>query len=182
VRGILRELGLGGAVTTNNAGAGLQFLLKLAQREIIQRDIQGLLLDDADNFAVDSLGGIVSLFNNLKESGHPIVIMLAGVLPEDRWIGQLPSAVTRTLHVQRSTPMPLKMMAAVMKRMGNPLPAVIEAYQAGDKDAGKILRMIHGQTGGVFRRVRFFADLASEKSPGALTLETTEAILGQMQN
>jgi len=42
--------------------------------------------------------------------------------------------------------------------------------------------MIHGQTGGVFRRVRFFADLASEKSPGALTLETTEAILGQMQN
>jgi len=182
VRGILRELGLGGAVTTNNAGAGLQFLLKLAQREIIQRDIQGLLLDDADNFALDSLGGIVSLFNNLKESGHPIVIMLAGVLPEDRWIGQLPSAVTRTLHVQRSAPMPLKMMAAVMKRMGNPLPAVIEAYQAGDKDAGKILRLIHGQTGGVFRRVRFFADLASEKSPGALTLETTEAILGQMQN
>lgn len=182
VRSILRELGLGGAVVSNHAVAGLHYLLKLAQREITHQGINGLLLDDADNFAVDALGGIVSLFNYLKDSGHPIVIILAGVLPEERWIAQLPSAVTRTLHVQRSTSMPIKMMAAVMKRMGGPLPLLVEAFQQGDKEAGKILRLIHGHTGGVFRRVRFFSDLATEKSPGGLTLETTEAILAQMQN
>jgi type II secretory pathway predicted ATPase ExeA len=182
VRGILRELGLGGAVTSNHTVAGLHYLVKLAQREITHRNIAGLLLDDADNFAVDSLGGIVSLFNHLLEAGHPITIILAGVLPEERWIAQLPSAVTRTLHVERSGAMPLKLMAAVMKKMNGPLPAVVSAHQEGDKEAGKMLRLIHGRTGGIFRRVRFFADLASEKAPGGLTLETTEAILGQMKN
>ena len=182
VRAILLELGIGGAVTSNRTVAGLQYLLKLAMREITQRGIRGILLDDADNYAPDAIAGIVSLFNHLKESGHPIVIILTGVLPEERWIAQLPAAVTRTLHVERSAAMSLTLMAAVMKRLPAPLPALVEAHQAGDKEAGKILRLVHGQTGGVFRRVRFFSDLVAEKSPTGLSLETTEAILAQMQN
>lgn len=182
IRNILRELGLGGAVTSNNNVAGLHYLLKLALREISRRKIAAILLDDADNLALDALGGIVSLFNYLIEAGHPIVIMLAGVLPEEKWIAQLPSAVTRTLHIERSAPMSLKLMAGVMKQLGEPLAGVVSAYQEGDKEAVKVLRLIHGRTGGVFRRVRFFANLVSEKAPSVLTLEVTEAILDQMQN
>lgn len=182
VRSILLEMGLGGSVLSNRTVAGLHYLLKLAQREISQRGVKGILLDDADSYAVDTIGGIVSLFNHLKETGHPVTILFAGVLPEERWISQLPAAATRTLHIERAEAMSAKLMAAVLKKMRPPMPSLVAAYQNGNKDAGKILRLIHQSTGGVFRRVRFFSDLAAEKTPSTLTLETAEAILGQMQN
>ena len=108
-----------------------------------------------------------------------MTLIMTGVLNEDRWIGQVPAAATRTLHVEHSTVMDIAMTAAVLKKMGEPFHNLVQA-QRKDADARAALRLIHRETGGVFRRIRYFSDLASVQAEKDLTLEIVEAILKQM--
>jgi len=179
VRAILLDLGIGGAVTSTRAGAGLHYLLALAVKEIKQRKVATLLLDDADYYETDAIVGIVALFDQLREAKCPVTLIMTGVLDEDSWIGQVPAAATRTLHVEHSSLMDLRMTAAVLKQMGEPFAQLVES-QRKDPDARTALRLIHKETGGVFRRIRYFTDLASAQVGKGLTLETVEAVLEQM--
>ena len=114
VRAILLDLGIGGAVTSTRAGAGLHYLLALAVREIKQRKVSALLLDDADYYETDTVVGIVALFDQLREAKCPVTLIMTGVLNEDRWVGQVPAAATRTLHVEHSDVMDIAMTAGVL--------------------------------------------------------------------
>lgn len=181
VRAILLDLGIGGAVTSNRTVAGLHYLLKLATRELGQRNIAALLLDDADYYEPDTLLGIIALFDQLRESKSPLTLIFTGVSNESKWIGQIPAATTRTLHLTRSTVMDFAMTAAVLKHMGISFEKLVLA-QESDSKARAALRLIHKETGGIFRRVRYFADLANARNPEELTLEVVESILEQMQN
>jgi hypothetical protein len=181
VRAIMLDLGIGGAVTSTRSGAGLHYLLALAVKEIKQRKIAALLLDDADYYETDAIVGIVALFDQLREAKCPVTLIMTGVLSEDQWIGQVPAASTRTLHVEHTAMMDLAMTAAVLKHMGESLKNLVEA-QRKDDNARAALRLIHKETGGVFRRIRFFADLANDQGGNVLTLESVEAILDQMQS
>jgi hypothetical protein len=181
VRAILLDLGIGGAVTSTRSGAGLHYLLALAVKEIKRRKVAALLLDDADYYETDTIVGVVALFDQLIEAKCPVTFIMTGVLNEDRWIGQVPAAATRTLHVEHSEVMDIAMTAAVLKQMGEPFEQLVES-QRKDAVARAALRLIYKDTGGVFRRIRYFADLANAHGNRVLTLESVEAILEQMQN
>ena len=182
VRGLMVSLGIGGSIASNRSAMGLQYMLRLAVREIVQKDVRAILLDDADYLAVDSLCGLISLFDHLREANHRATVLMSGVKDSDAWIGQLPAASTRTLHVVHSEQMDLALTAAVLKKMGASLERLIIAFTKGDKDARKCLQLIQNRTNGNFRRVQFFADLILGKSHGAIKAEMVEAILDQMQS
>lgn len=181
VRALLLELGVGGAVTSNRSVAGLAYLLKLAVREMGQRNIAALLFDDADYYEPETILGLVGLFDQLKETGSPLIMILTGVANEARWLGQVPAATTRTLHIERTSVMDYAMTAAVLRHMSKRLGKIVLSEKK-DPQARSILRLIHRETGGIFRRVRFLAELVNAQADDELSQDKVEAILEQMQN
>ena len=123
----------------------------------------------------DTIGGRCRSVDQLREAKWPVTLIMTGVLNEDRWIGQVPAAATRTLHVEHSSVMDITMTAGVLKQFGEPFHNLVQA-QRKDADARAALRLIHRETGGVFRRIRYFADLASARlkriSPSKLSKQS----------
>jgi hypothetical protein len=99
VRDILVDLEVRQAV--HQRGMALPIALKLALREFTERKIGLLLLDDGDLLSIDSLQGIVSLYDYCRAKNYPLSLILAGATGSEKWIGALPAAWSRTLKVCR---------------------------------------------------------------------------------
>lgn len=180
VRAIMLDLGIGGAVTSNRSVAGLAYLLKLAQREIASTNIVAICLDDADQYSIETLEGVVRLFDQLRDVA-PVVFLMTGVAPESQWIGQIPAAATRTLHIERSEPLTQKMTGAVLKKMSAKLDGLVGADLNGNELSKGSVKAIHTHTGGLLRRLRFFSDLANADARQVLDRKAVDELLAQME-
>lgn len=159
VKDLLTELGARGGIFQNGASATLQLLVKYALHELMKKDVHTLLLDEADLWDRDALGGLVTLYDFCREKDFPIALILSGTKELNDWIGGVSAGISRTLRFHRFSSMNLKMLTAVLQEWGEPFRILIESAKKGDQDAKRNLQLIHKHSGGNMRRLRFFADL-----------------------
>ncbi len=160
-------------------GMALPIANKLALREIQDRKIGMLLIDEADLLSIESLQGMISLYDHCRTKEHPVAILLAGAKPPDKWIGALPAAWSRTLKVCRLQNLSVEMTAALYEGWGSPVAELAKAVRGKDRDAIAVLKSIHRGTGGNPRRLYFFAGLASI-DPKPLTAARVRDLCEQM--
>jgi hypothetical protein len=158
LKDILQELGC--RDTLFRHGASVQMLVKFAQRELRKRDVRAILLDEADEWALDALGGFVTLFDVLRETDTPVAAVLAGVKAPSTWIGAIPSGDSRTLRVEQFSNLTPGMMLGILKKWLPTFEALAEEYEAKNAQTRKLVTAIAKVTSGNLRRLRFFADLA----------------------
>lgn len=136
IRDLLIELGAGGSALMNGASASVQILARIAIRELSGRNIRTLLLDEADQWSLPTLSGLVSLYDLCREKDYPITLLVTGAERPERWISAVPALRSRTLHFELAANMDEALMAAVLKTWGQPLAGLITKVEAGDKAAG----------------------------------------------
>lgn len=78
-------------------GMAVPIALKLALREMQDRKIGMLLLDEADLLSIESLQGLVSFYDHCRNKEYPLAIIMAGAKDDAKWIGGLAAAWSRTL-------------------------------------------------------------------------------------
>jgi hypothetical protein len=160
-------------------GMALPIALKLALREIQDRKIGMLLIDEADLLSVESLQGIISLYDHCRAKEQAVAIILAGAKGAEKWIGALPAGWSRTLKVCRLQNLSVEMTAALYEGWGSPVAELARAVRAKDRDAVSVLKSIHRGTGGNPRRLYFFAGLAAI-DPKPLTAARVRDLCEQM--
>jgi hypothetical protein len=177
VRDILVDLEVRQAV--HQRGMALPIALKLALREFTERKIGLLLLDDGDLLSIDSLQGIVSLYDYCRAKNYPLSLILAGATGSEKWIGALPAAWSRTLKVCRLQNLTVELTCALFAGWGPPMSGLAEAVRAKNRDAIGVLRFIHKGVNGNTRRLYYFAELAA-LDPQSLTPARIKEIMAQM--
>lgn len=185
MRDILAALGCRGAIFQNGSGASLQFLARFALREFKKREIRALLLDEADTWSEETLGGVVTLFDLCREEGSPLTLILVGVNDPEQWMGGAGAGRSRTLRVEAARALDGPTMLGVMAAWApGPLRPLAERVGAGDKEARRLLRLLHRGLGGNLRRCRFFCDLlplvAAEDGGAGEGLEFNEALMNHV--
>lgn len=160
-------------------GMALPVAMKLALREIQDRKIGMLLMDEADLLSIESLQGIVSLYDYCRAKEHPVAIVMAGARGAEKWIGGLSAGWSRTLKVCRLTNLSVEMTAALFSGWGSPMTELAQGVRAKDRDAIAVLKSIHRGTGGNPRRLYFFAGLA-HLEPKPLTAARVRELCEQM--
>lgn len=182
IRDLLLELGAGGAALMNGGSASVQTLSRIAIRELSQRNIKTLLLDEADQWSLQTLSGLVSLYDLWREKDYPVTLIVAGAERPERWISAVPALRSRTLHFELSSNMDEALMAAVLKSWGEPLTALVAKVEEGEKAAQKVFTRLFKGTGGNFRRVYFFSQLAKQRPGATIDAKFIDAILAKMVN
>jgi hypothetical protein len=159
VRDILVDMEVRQAI--HQRGIALPIALRLALREFQDRKIGLLLVDEADLLAIDSLQGLISLYDYCRAKGHHVAMVCAGARTSEKWIGTLPAAWSRTLKVARIHNLSVEMTCALFQGWGSPMAELAQAVRAKNKDAIALIRTIHKGTGGNLRRLYYFAGLAA---------------------
>lgn len=160
-------------------GMALPIALKLALREFQDRRIGLLLIDEADLLSIESLQGVISLYDYCQAKGHRLALLCAGAKTSEKWIGALPAAWSRTLKVCLITNLSVEMTCALFAGWGSPMAELAQAVREKDRDAVAAIKMIHKGTGGNLRRLSFFAGLAALE-PQPLTSARVRRIAEQM--
>jgi len=180
VRDLLTEIGCGrGSLLQNGSSATLQLLVKYALHEFRKRNIRTLLLDEADLWGRDSLGGLITLYDFCRENDFPITIIMTGVLHPDQWIKNVSAALSRTLRIETVGNFDAPVMLAVLQEWGEPFLAWTKLVRAGNAEANKTARAIHKATNGNLRRMRYFADLFLLQNAD-VSRKSVEAIFAKM--
>jgi hypothetical protein len=181
VKDLLTELGARGGIFQNGASATLQLLVKYALHELTKKDIHTLLLDEADLWDREALGGLVTLYDFCREKDFPIALILSGTKELNDWIGGVSAGISRTLGFHRFSSLSLKILSAVLQEWGAPFRSFIEAAKKGDPEAKRNLQLIHKHSGGNMRRLRFFTDLFLLHEPsGAVSREAISRTFNKM--
>lgn len=181
VRDLLMHLGGRLASLRNGVTGGLQLYAKMAQAEFRKRDIRVLLLDEADLWDVSALGGLITLFDTLREAGLPLTILMVGILPPAQWLDQLSSLRSRTLRVETITPLGKETLLGVCQEWAEPFRQLAADVDAKRPAAQKLLRMIFAGTQGNLRRSRQLCDLLLMDGPQfVLSEETVSAAFKKM--
>jgi hypothetical protein len=182
IRDLLLELGAGGAALMNGSSVSVHVLSRIAIREFKQHNIRTLLLDEADQWSVQTLGGLVSLYDLCKEKEHPITLIVAGAERHERWIGALPAMRSRTLHFENSTNLDEAGMASVLKSWGEPFSGLVARVEAGENPAKRVFTRIFKGTSGNFRRLFYFTELAKQHPGQKIDTALVDAVLAKMVN
>jgi hypothetical protein len=177
VRDVLIDLEVRQAV--HQRGMALGIALKLALREFNERKIGLLLMDDADLLSIDSLQGVISLYDYTRAKNYPLSLILAGATGSEKWIGALPAASSRTLKICRLQNLTVELTCALFAGWGAPMSDLAGAVREKNVDAIRVLRFIHKNTNGNTRRLYYFAELAA-LDPKPLTAARIKEIMAQM--
>ena len=162
-------------------GISMKLLTKLAYRELQEKDIRMLLVDEADLIDTAALQGFVSLSDTCRDLRFPIAVLFSGVRDPSLWIGPIGAAESRTLQYARLSALTPELITAVFSGWGRPVAQLAEQVKAKDKDAIGTIRAIHRATKGNFRRLYFFARLAAlEHGECRLTEEVVDEIFTKM--
>jgi hypothetical protein len=181
VRDIIVHLGGRGAGFTNGATGSLQLFCKFALAEFKKRDIQTLLLDEADLWDVPALSGLVTLFDFAREQDHPVTVVMTGVEATMRWIEAVASGRSRTLRIETIEPLPRDVLLAVLREWAPPFSRLADEVNAGTKTAVRLMDRIHRGCDGNLRRSRQFTDLILMQGPEVkLTEDLIRATFGKM--
>lgn len=181
VRDLLMHLGGRLASLRNGVTGGLQLYAKMAQAEFRKRDIRVLLLDEADLWDVAALGGLITLFDTLREGGLPLTIVLTGILPPAQWLDQLSSLRSRTLRVETVTPLSKETLLGVCQEWAEPFRQLAADVDAKKPASQKLLRTIFSGTQGNLRRARQLCDLLLMQGPQfELSEQTVLTAFGKM--
>jgi hypothetical protein len=160
-------------------GMALPVALKLSLREMQDRKIGMLLLDEADLLSIESLQGVISFYDYCRSKDYRVAIIMAGARGDEKWIGALSAAWSRTLKVCRLSNLSVEMTAALFQGWGSPMTELAQAVRAKDRDAIVVLKTIHRGTGGNPRRLYFMAGLAA-LDPKPLTAARVRDLYEQM--
>ena len=177
VRDILVDLEVRQAI--HQRGMALPIALKLALRELKERKIGLLLLDDADLLSQESLQGIISLYDYCRAKAHPLSMICAGASSHEKWIGSLPAAWSRTLKVCKLQNLSVEMTCALFGGWGAPMADLAQGVREKNRDAIGAIKLIHKGTGGNTRRLYYFAKLAA-LDPQPLLNDRVREIMTQM--
>ncbi len=142
-------------------GMALPIALKLAHRELTDRKIDLLLIDEGDLMAIDSIQGIISMYDYCRHRGHRLAMILGGSKSTDKWIGGVSSAWSRTLKVCRVNNLSPEMTCAVFNGWGTPMMELSKLVKERDPSATLVLKTIHKGTGGNLRRLYYFSEMAA---------------------
>lgn len=176
------ELGAGSAMLMNGGSSSVQILSRIALREFKQRDVRTILMDEADQWSVQTLSGLLSLYDICAEKGQPITLILAGAERPEKWLGMLPALRSRTLHIEQSVNLDENLAASVLKSWSVPLADLVAKLESGDKGASRVFGRIYKGTSGNFRRLRYFAELVEVNPEMAVDMGRVEAVLAKMVN
>ncbi len=157
IKDILDSIGIRASLLPPNAT--LQSTIKLALRELHSRQIRLLLLDEADSWGLDSLEGVVSLYDWAAQRNQPISLLLAGTSDMVKWLGNYTSGLSRTLRCESFTPMSPELMLGVLREWDDRFAALASKVEAKDKEALALVKLVHKATSGSFRRLNYFARL-----------------------
>lgn len=182
IRDLLLEIGAGGAMLMNGGSASVQILSRIALREFKQLGIRTILMDEADQWSVQTLAGMLSLYDICAEKGQPITLILAGAERPEKWLGMLPALRSRTLHIEHSANLDEKLSASVLKSWSATLAELVGRLEQGDKSALRVFGKIYKGTAGNFRRLRYFAELVEVNPEMAVDMGRVETVLSKMVN
>ena len=180
IRDFLTHLGAGGAMLANGSSISVQMASKLAGRELRQRNIRAILLDEADLWTISALTGFVTMLDVLKEQGRPISVVFAGALNPEMWIGAIPSARSRILHMQVIPMLDVENTAGVLAEWHPGFAEMTKRFDDGDRLALQVFQAVHKGTGGNLRRLSFFRNIFP--SDTSITLKGVKSVLSQMVN
>lgn len=162
-------------------GLSTKILARLAHRELSEHGIQMVVVDEADLLDLPSLQGFVSGFDTCRDMGYPIAVLLGGVRNPNKWINQISAAESRTLHFHRFTILSPELIAAIFSSWGKPMDALAAKVKENDKGAAEVLRSIATGTGGIFRKVYYFASLAAmEHASEPITASVVDKVFKKM--
>jgi hypothetical protein len=162
-------------------GLSTKILARLAHRELSENGIQMVVVDEADLLDLQSLSGFVALADTCRDMGYPVAILFSGVLDPSKWINQIAAAESRTLHYHHLTPLSPEMIVAIFSAWGASLEDLAARVKEGNKEATVVLRSIANGTGGLFRKLYFFASLAAlEHAKETVTATTVDQIFEKM--
>ncbi len=181
VRDVLLHLGGRLASLRSGATGGLQLFSKMAKTEFTKRDIQTLLLDEADLWDIGALSGLVTFYDLMADAGHPLVLIITGIAPSAQWLDQLSSLRSRTLRIEMVPPLSKELLLAVLQEWAQPFRNLAEKVNGGIAASEKLLKRIERGTEGNLRRARQFTDLLLMAGPDfSLTEESVAAAFAKM--
>ena len=180
IKDVLTHLGAGGAMLANGSSVSLQMAIKLAGRELRQRNIRAILLDEADLWTLSALVGFVTLLDSLKDQGWGGTAVFAGALNPELWLRAIPAAKSRILHVQLIQALDVETTAGVLSEWNPRFAEIAKLFDDGDVSAGRLFQAIHQGTEGNLRRLDYFRDIFPCDTP--ITLKLVQRVLSQMVN
>jgi len=179
VRDLLASLGIRSSQIP--MGASLQLVSKVALREFRAQQIRLLLIDEADSWTLDSLRGLISVFDAANQADIPLSVVFAGESGLPKWLGQHGAGLSRTLQIDHFQNLPLDMTLAVLRQWGTPFQSLAEKISEKDKDSRLLAKRILQVTGGNLRRLNFFARLYLAHFPEPpITADRLEVTFAQM--
>ncbi|MFZ5807635.1 MAG: AAA family ATPase [Verrucomicrobiota bacterium] len=140
-------------------GISLPVLIRQAVTVIQKKNLGMILLDEADVLSKEALLGLITLQDVSCESNHPLVFILGGIRPHPLWIGTMSSGISRTLRIENFNHLNLENTLAVLSKWGKPFRDFIAKIEKGEVEAIRLAQLIHKNTAGNFRRLRFFTEL-----------------------
>ena len=162
-------------------GLSTKILARLAHRELSECDIRMVVVDEADLLDLPSLQGFVSAFDTCRDMGFPIAVLFGGARNPNKWINQIAAAESRTLHFHKLTILTPELIAAIFSSWGKPMDSLAARVKENDKEAIEVLRSIAIGTGGVFRKIYYFASLAaSEHASEPITASVVDQVFKKM--
>jgi hypothetical protein len=173
-------VGLGMRESLLPVGFSLQMVIKIALREFESRSLRVLLCDEADTWGVDALRGVLTMADISRQKGQPLVLILGAATDADRWLGDLPSALSRTLRFEFFENLSVEMTLSVLQEWGPVFQSFAGQVEKGDKEAVRTLKLIHKGTGGNFRKLHYFAQLFLLHNESAVSFAAATGILKNM--
>jgi len=177
---ILLEIGVGGALMMNGQATPLSLICKTAVRAFRQRNLRCLLLDEADNWTIDTLGGFVTLLDYLRDKDHPVCAILTGVQSPTSWIGAVPALDSRTLATVNGYQLSENQVAGVLCKWGGAFSGLADSYIKGEGAALNAMQTIQSATGGNLRRLNYLCSLLAASKSKSIGKDEVISVLARM--
>jgi len=180
IRDLFAEMEIGGAIVRNNSSASLQLMIKLAVREFTAQKIGCLLLDEADLWNAEALGGLISLYDVCRDKGCGFVLILAGAKSPATWMSKIPAASSRTLKIEEAPLLDANTAVAILRHWHPAFDQLRDDIEADFKPAQSAMNILHRATRGNFRKLSYFGRLFAASDATTVTPTVVRKLLKRM--
>lgn len=157
------------------------YLIALLLKEMSQRKISLLAVDEADAWSKEALRGFVSLYDGAQRKRQPFGAVLAGSSQLVGWLSGFAAALSRTLRCEEFQNLDPQGSLALLREWFPCFERLAGSLK--DKAARKCVDLIYKATSGNPRRLSFFARLHELHFPGAeVTEETVRGVSALLLN
>lgn len=157
IRDVLEGLGVARGMVPQSAQ--MIHLVLVALREIQKQAIELLCIDEADGWSGLAFQGVVALYDQARNEGWPLGILLAGGGQMMGWLRSYVAGMSRTLRCEELHNLDAPHALALLHAWNPELSTLVGELAAGEKTARRMASVVMRATSGNPRRLHYFSRL-----------------------